>query len=206
MNAKRRPSQLRLTEGTDDTPHYHGHRERLRQRLIAAGADNLPDYELLEVILFASNARADVKPLAKNLLERFGGFAELLSADPDALTAAGLGLAGVAALKAARPAAVGIALRQLRLAVPGTGDAYTCGEVDLGQALARVQDEPDAPLGRERQDLAVDVVHAEGAAGAGLDGAGIRSNALLRAGQGDQIRPGRGRRGSRCVRYEGRKS
>jgi hypothetical protein len=84
MNAKRRPRQLRLAEGADDPPHYHGHRERLRQRLIAAGADSLPDYELLEVILFASNARADVKPLAKDLLERFGGFAELLSAEPDA--------------------------------------------------------------------------------------------------------------------------
>src|SRR5436305_10573823 len=100
MNAKRRPRQLRLAEGADDTPHYHGHRERLRQRLIDAGADNLPDYELLEVILFASNARADVKPLAKNLLERFGGFAEFLSADPDALTASVVVLAGVAALKA----------------------------------------------------------------------------------------------------------
>ena len=55
MNAKRRPKQLRLAEGSDDTSHYYGHRERLRQRLIAAGADNLPDYELIEVILFASN-------------------------------------------------------------------------------------------------------------------------------------------------------
>src|SRR5436190_733770 len=81
MNAKRRPRQLRLAEGTEETPHYHGHRERLRQRLIDAGADNLPDYELLEVILFASNARADVKPLAKGLLERFGGFAEFLGAE-----------------------------------------------------------------------------------------------------------------------------
>src|ERR1700746_471302 len=106
MNAKRRPEQLRLAEGADDPPHYHGHRERLRQRLIAAGADSLPDYELLEVILFASNARADVKPLAKDLLERFGGFAELLSAEPDALAGAGLGLAGVAALKAVREAAL----------------------------------------------------------------------------------------------------
>ena len=69
MAGKRRPRQLRLTEASDDTPHYHGHRERLRQRLITAGADNLPDYELLEVILFASNPRADVKPLAKDLLE-----------------------------------------------------------------------------------------------------------------------------------------
>ena len=106
MNAKRRPKQLRLAEGKDDTPHYYGHRERLRQRLIAAGADNLPDYELIEVILFASNPRADVKPLAKDLLAQFGGFAELLSADPDALAGAGLGLAGIAALKAAREAAL----------------------------------------------------------------------------------------------------
>src|SRR5260370_16366670 len=98
MNAKRRPGQLRLAEGTGDTPHYHGHRERLRERLIAAGADNLPDYELIEVILFASNARADVKPLAKDLLERFGGFAELLSAEPDPLAAPGPGLAGIAPL------------------------------------------------------------------------------------------------------------
>ena len=106
MNTKRRRKPRHLTEAADDTPHYHGHRERLRQRLIAAGADNLPDYELVEVILFASNPRGDVKPLAKDLLERFGGFAELLSADADALAGAGLGLAGIAALKSVREAAL----------------------------------------------------------------------------------------------------
>jgi DNA repair protein RadC len=106
MNAKRRRKPLRLAEASDDTPHYYGHRERLRQRLIAAGADNLPDYELVEVILFASNPRGDVKPLAKDLLERFGGFAELLSADAEALAGVGLGLAGIAALKSVREAAL----------------------------------------------------------------------------------------------------
>ena len=106
MNANRRRKPLRLAEGADDTPHYHGHRERLRQRLIAAGAHNLPDYELVEVLLFASNPRGDVKPLAKDLLERFGGFAELLSADSEALADAGLGLAGIAALKSVREAAL----------------------------------------------------------------------------------------------------
>jgi len=106
INANRRRKPLRLAEGADDTPHYHGHRERLRQRLIAAGAHNLPDYELVEVILFASNPRGDVKPLAKDLLERFGGFAELLSADSEALADAGLGLAGIAALKSVREAAL----------------------------------------------------------------------------------------------------
>ncbi|MBV8937629.1 MAG: DNA repair protein RadC [Alphaproteobacteria bacterium] len=110
MNATHRPGRLRLAEGADSTPHYHGHRERLRQRLIEAGAENLPDYELLEVILFASNPRADVKPIAKDLLERFGGFADLLSAEPNALAGAGLGPAGIAALKAAREAG----LRALR--------------------------------------------------------------------------------------------
>jgi DNA repair protein RadC len=106
MNARRPRKPLRLAEASNDTPHYHGHRERLRQRLIAAGAGSLPDYELLEVILFASNPRGDVKPLAKDLLDRFGGFAELLSAEAEALADAGLGPAGIAALKSVREAAL----------------------------------------------------------------------------------------------------
>ena len=65
MTARRRRKPPGLAEASDDAPHYHGHRERLRQRLIAGGADNLPDYELVEVILFASNPRGDVKPLAR---------------------------------------------------------------------------------------------------------------------------------------------
>ncbi|TMJ58031.1 MAG: JAB domain-containing protein [Alphaproteobacteria bacterium] len=112
--AKRRRRPPELAEEADATPHYYGHRERLRQRLIAAGADNLPDYELVEVILFASNPRADVKPLAKDLLDRFGGIAALLSADPEALASAGLGLAGIAALKAVREAALRLMRSELQ--------------------------------------------------------------------------------------------
>jgi len=100
----RRPKGLRDADG--EPPHYHGHRERLRGRLIEAGAESLPDYELLEVILFAANPRGDVKPLAKELLQRFGGFAGAVSADAAALAAAGLGPAGIAALKAVREAAL----------------------------------------------------------------------------------------------------
>ena len=114
MNAARRRKPPPLAEGSDGTPHYHGHRERLRQRLIEAGADSLPDYELLEVILFAANPRTDMKPLAKSLLARFGGFAELLSAEPDKLAEAGLGPAGIAALKAAREAALRAMHSELR--------------------------------------------------------------------------------------------
>jgi DNA repair protein RadC len=71
---------LALTEALGAPPHFHGHRQRLRERLLAGGAENLPDYELMEVLLFAGNPRGDVKPLAKDLIERFGGFAEALSA------------------------------------------------------------------------------------------------------------------------------
>ena len=70
----------------DDTPHYHGHRQRLRQRFLEGGAEALPDYELLELILFLAIPRIDTKPLAKQLLARFGGFAAVLSADIAALS------------------------------------------------------------------------------------------------------------------------
>jgi len=68
----------------------YGRRGRLRQCLIMAGAENLPDSELLEVILFTSNPGKNVERLVAKLLQRFGGLAEVLSADGEALTAAGL--------------------------------------------------------------------------------------------------------------------
>ncbi len=68
-----------------ETPHYHGHRDRLRNRFMSAGADALADYEMLELILFRANSRRDVKPLAKALLTRFGTFAEVVSARPERL-------------------------------------------------------------------------------------------------------------------------
>lgn len=61
-------------------PHYLGHRERLRERFRIAGAAALADYELLEMLLYRSIPRADTKPLAKALLERFGSLAEVLGA------------------------------------------------------------------------------------------------------------------------------
>ncbi len=96
------------------TPHYYGHRNRLRQRLVDAGAEALPDYELLEMLLFAATPRGDVKPVAKALLARFGGFAATISADADALAAAGLSLAGIAALKSVREAALRLMRAELQ--------------------------------------------------------------------------------------------
>ena len=76
-----------LPEITPDpeTPHYHGHRERLRHRFLDGGADALPDYELLELLLFTAIPRRDVKPLAKSLIARFGSLGNVLAATPDAL-------------------------------------------------------------------------------------------------------------------------
>ena len=67
-------------------PHYHGHRDRLRARFAEKGADALTDYELLELYLFRSIVRRDVKPLAKALLTKFGSFAEVISAPANQLT------------------------------------------------------------------------------------------------------------------------
>lgn len=63
-------------------PHYWGHRERLRKRFREGGLDALPDYELMELVLFRAIPRRDVKPLAKAIIERFGSFAEAVSAPP----------------------------------------------------------------------------------------------------------------------------
>ena len=62
-----------------------GHRERLRARFLAGGATAMPDYELLEMVLFAALPRRDTKPLAKALLKRFGSFAEVIAAPRDRL-------------------------------------------------------------------------------------------------------------------------
>lgn len=59
-----------------------GHRERLRQRFVEGGADAMPDYELMELVLFRALPRRDVKPLAKRLIKHFGSFAEAIAASP----------------------------------------------------------------------------------------------------------------------------
>ncbi|UWR24182.1 DNA repair protein RadC [Sulfitobacter sp. S190] len=53
-------------------PHYWGHRERLRQRFLRGGHAAMPEYEVLELLLFNAVQRIDVKPLAKRLLAEFG--------------------------------------------------------------------------------------------------------------------------------------
>jgi DNA repair protein RadC len=72
-------------EKPDAKPHYHGHRQRLRDRFLSAGAQSLPDYELLELLLFYGIERRDTKPLAKKLIERFGSLGGVLAAPAEQL-------------------------------------------------------------------------------------------------------------------------
>jgi DNA repair protein RadC len=66
-------------------PHYHGHRGRVRERVLKTGTEPLADYELLELLLFYSIERIDTKPLAKRLLERFGTLGDVFAAEPGQL-------------------------------------------------------------------------------------------------------------------------
>lgn len=61
-------------------PDYLGHRKRLRERFLKNEGSDMPDYELLELLLMQAIPRKDVKPLAKELIRHFGNFANVISA------------------------------------------------------------------------------------------------------------------------------
>jgi DNA repair protein RadC len=82
------------------------HRARLRARFMDGGAAAMPDYELLELILFRAIPRQDVKPLARGLLDAFGDINGVLSAAPERLaTINGCGPAVALELKVVEAAA-----------------------------------------------------------------------------------------------------
>jgi DNA repair protein RadC len=99
----------------DARPHYHGHRERLRARFREAGPGAFSDYEFLELVLFRTIPRRDLKPLAKALIERFGSFAEVISAPPERLDEIkGLGEAAITDLKLIHAAAARLARGEVK--------------------------------------------------------------------------------------------
>lgn len=82
------------------------HRARLRERFVQGGAAAMPDYELLELVLFRAIPRQDVKPLARRLIETFGDFNRVLAAAPARLQEVdGVGPAVVTELKIVEAAA-----------------------------------------------------------------------------------------------------
>jgi DNA repair protein RadC len=74
-----------VQNGFSEKPHFYGHRERLRERFAEDHGQSMADYELLELILFQLIPRRDVKPLAKELIARFGSFAEVLAGSVEQL-------------------------------------------------------------------------------------------------------------------------
>jgi len=105
---------MSAAEDSDDTPHYAGHRARLRTRFLKAGGEALADYELLELILFRAIPRRDVKPLAKTLIQKFGSFADTLAASPGRLAeVAGLGEAAITEIKIVQAAALKLSQAQV---------------------------------------------------------------------------------------------
>lgn len=98
----------------DESPHYLGHRARLRSRFLEGDGDSLPDYELLELILFSARPRGDVKPLAKRLLKQFGSFDKVIYASDHALREVDeVGDAVVSTLKTIRVAAQRLARSEI---------------------------------------------------------------------------------------------
>ena len=88
-------------------PDHGGHRKRLRQRFLNGGADAMPDYELLELVLFRAIPRQDTKALAKQLIARFGSFAGALNApEPLLREIKGVGDAVIVELKLVRAASL----------------------------------------------------------------------------------------------------
>jgi DNA repair protein RadC len=100
-------AQGALFEQAVPPPGHVGHRQRLRDRFRAGGADAMADYELLELVLFAAIPRRDTKDLAKRLIARFGSFAEVVNAPQERIMeVAGASVAVVTELKIVRAAAL----------------------------------------------------------------------------------------------------
>lgn len=112
--AGRSTGGMRLTDaGTPPgkaKPHHAGHRERLRERAALAGVGGLPDYELLEMLLFRSVPYKDTKPAAKDLLSRFGGFEGIGAASLEAIEEQVSASLGYAKGKATRAIALDLQL------------------------------------------------------------------------------------------------
>jgi DNA repair protein RadC len=114
--ARAEPAPRRSVKSKDDADSRKGHRQRLRMRFVQGGADAMPDYELLELVICRAVPRADVKPLAKRLVAYFGGsFAGVIHASPERLREVdGVGDRVIEELKIVRAAALRMMQSDLR--------------------------------------------------------------------------------------------
>ena len=126
-------------EGSEATPHYHGHRERLRQRFLDAGSDALADYEMLELLLFRAIPRRDVKPLAKALIKTFGSFAEVIAAPATRLAKVGLSEGAITGLKVVQAAAQRFARGEVSRRAPLSSWTAVLDYCRTAQAFAEIE-------------------------------------------------------------------
>lgn len=104
-----------LSTPPKSAPDHAGHRARLRKRLLHGGQDGLADHEIIEYLLMTAIPRRDVKPLAYDLLKRFGSLAGVLTANPQTLALhSGMGEASAAALHSVAIAARRLAQQKTR--------------------------------------------------------------------------------------------
>lgn len=106
----------RTTKDTKEKePDYYGHRQRLRERFLISEGKEMADYEFLEFLLTYAIPRRDVKPLAKELIRRFGSFAEVVSASKEDLLAVdGIKENTMALIKAIREGSLRLQWEQLK--------------------------------------------------------------------------------------------
>lgn len=104
-----------MTEKDKAAPDYLGHRKRVRDKFLANGGKDMADYEFLELLLMMSIPRRDVKPIAKNLIRKFGSFAEVVNADStELLSCEGIKETSLALLKAVKEAALRMQYQTLK--------------------------------------------------------------------------------------------
>lgn len=104
-----------MTEKDKAAPDYLGHRKRVRDKFLAGGGKDMADYEFLELLLMMSIPRRDVKPIAKNLIRKFGSFAEVVNADSaELLSCEGIKETSLALLKAVKEAALRMQYQTLK--------------------------------------------------------------------------------------------
>lgn len=98
-----------MNSNISNNQHYLGHRERLKKKILEVGAESLADYELLEMVLICAIPRKDVKPLAKELIDIFGSFANVINAEKnDLLQVKGIGEGVIAFFEIIKQSAIKI--------------------------------------------------------------------------------------------------